>query len=168
MTKQEKLSKINNELVVAIAEEKAKKAAAESEYYETVHRLQKGAQEMREAVYNEPDEPDEQQEQPTVWLDGSQHSAVIVSRRVLRKLPNLNYKKESIRITLSPSYYGGCDLELSYVNTIDDMEGLARCELYASKDTPELQAKKIDLWLKDVDAQMARATEIMRREADNE
>lgn len=163
MTKSEKLSKINNNLVIAIAEEKAKRAAAESEYYATVHRLQKGAQEMREAVYNEPDE----QEEPTVWLDGSQHSAVIVARRVLRKLPHLNYKKESFRISISPSYFGGCGLRLVYINTIDDAKGCASCELYA-KDTQDEQAKKIDLWLKDTDEQMERAVEIMKNEEYNE
>lgn len=171
MTKQEKLSKINNNLTVAIAEEKAKKAAAELEYYATVHRLQQGAQEMREAVYNEQDEPDEQdepKEQPTVWLDGSQHSAVIVARRVLRKLPRLNYKKETISISLTPSYFGGCSLEVKYINTIDNAGGYKSCMLYATKDTPEEQAKKIDLWLKDTEEQMARAEEIMRKEEDNE
>lgn len=174
MTKSEKLSKINNNLIVAIAEEKAKKAAAESEYYATVHRLQKGAQEMREAVYNEPDEQeepqgqDEPQEQPTVWLDGSQHSAVIVARRVLRKLPRLNYKKETISISLTPSYFGGCSLEIKYINTIDKFEGYKSCTLYATKDTPEEQSEKIDQWLKDVEVQMERAEEIMRKEADNE
>ena len=166
MTKSEKLSKINKNLEIAIAEEKAKRAAAESEYYATVHRLQKGAQEMREAVYNEPDEQEEQ-EQPTVWLDGSQHSAAIVARRVLRKLPHLNYKKETFRILISPSYLGGCGLTLTYINTIDDAKGYASCELYA-KDTQDEQAKKIDLWLKDADEQMERAAEIMRKEEGNE
>lgn len=165
MTKREKLSKINNNLIVALAEENAKKAAAESEYYATVHRLQQGAQEMREAVYNE---PDEQEEQPTVWLDGSQHSAVIVARRVLRKLPRLNYKKETIIISLTPSYFGGCSLEVKYINTIDKSEGYKSCTLYATKDTPEEQSDKIDQWLKDVEVQMARAEEIMRKEEDNE
>ena len=166
MTKQEKISKINNELVVAIAEEKAKKAAAESEYYATVHRLQKGAQELREAAYNEPD--DDPQEQPTVWLDGSQHSAVIVARRVLRKLPLISNKKEVVRISLSPSYFGGCSLELCYINTIDEAGGYESCELYGTKDTPEEQSEKIDLWLNAVKAKMARAEEFVRKEADNE
>lgn len=168
MTKSEKLSKINNNLIVAISEEKAKKAAAESEYYATVHRLQEGAQKMREAVYNEPDEQDEPQEQPTVWLDGSQHSAVIVARRVLRKLPHLKYKKEIISISITPSYFGGCSLEVQYINTIDKSEGYKSCTLYATKDTPEEQSDKIDQWFKDVEVQMARAEEIMRKEGDNE
>lgn len=166
MTKQEKLAKISNNLTIAIAEVKAKRAAAEAEYYENVHRLQKGAQEMREAVCNEPDEQQDN-DQPTQWLNGEQWSCAVVASRILNKLPKLNYTRESINIELTPSYFGGCGLSLRYINTIDKIRGLASCELLA-KDTPEEQAKKVDLWLKDVDVQMARAEEIMREEADNE
>lgn len=166
MTKQEKLSKISNNLAVAIAEEKAKKVAAEAEYYANVHRLQKGAQEMREAVANEPDEPQEN-DQPTQWLNGEQWSCAVVARRILNKLPKLNFPKESIYIEISPSYFGGCALSFRYINTIDKASGVTSCELL-SKDTSEEQEKKVDLWLKDVEVQMARAEEIMREEADNE
>lgn len=166
MTKQEKLSKISNNLQVAIAEEKAKKAAAEAEYYVRVHRLQKGAQEMREAVYNEPEEPQDN-DQPTQWLNGEQWNCAVVARRILNKLPKLNHPKESFYIELSPSYFGGCGLSFRYINTIDKASGVTSCELLA-KDTPEEQAAKVDLWLKDVEVQMAKAQEIMREEADNE
>lgn len=165
MTKQEKLSKISNNLQVAIAEEKAKKAAAESEYYANVHKLQKVAQEIREEVYNEPDEPQDN-DQPTVWLNGEQWSCAVVARRILNKLPKLNHPKESFYIELSPSHFGGCGLDLRYVNTIGDGV-VTSCGLLA-KDTPEVQAAKVDLWLKDVDVQIAKAQEIMREEADNE
>lgn len=166
MTKQEKLSKINSNLTVAIAEEKAKKAAAEADYYANVHRLQKGAQEMREAVYNEPDEPQDC-DQPTQWLNGEQWTAAVVARRILNKLPRLHSPKESIYIELSPSYFGGCGLSFRYINTIDKASGVTSCDLFA-KDEPEEQAQKIDLWLKEVEVHMARAEEIMRKEADNE
>ena len=166
MTKQEKLSKISNNLQVAIAEEKARKAAAEADYYANVHRLQKSAQEMREAVCNEPDEPQES-DKPAQWLNGEQWTAAVVARRILNKLPKLNYPKESIYIELSPSHFGGCGLSLRYINTIDKIRGVTSCELLA-KDTQDDQAKKVDLWLKDVEVQMERAKEIVREEADNE
>lgn len=166
MTKQEKLSKISNNLAIAIAEEKAKKVAAEAEYYANVHRLQKGAQELREAVYNEPDEPQDN-DKPTQWLNGEQWSCAVVARRTLNKLPKLNSPKESFYIEISPSYFGGCGLTFRYINTIDKAGGVTGCELL-SRQEPEEQAQKIDLWLKEVEVQMAKAQEIMREEADNE
>lgn len=166
MTKQEKLSKINNELTVAIAAEKATRAKAEADYYANVRDLQKGAQKMREAVNNEPDEPQDGN-QPTQWLNGEQWSCAVVARRILNKLPKLNSPKESFYIEISPSYFGGCGLSFRYINTIDKARGLTSCELYA-KDEPEEQASKVDLWLKEVEVQMAKAQEIIREEADNE
>lgn len=166
MTKQEKLSKINNELTVAIAEEKARKAAAEADYYARVHRLQQGAQEMREAVNQEPGEPQDG-DQPTQWLNGEQWSCAVVARRSLNKLPKLNHPKESFYIEISPSYFGGCGLSFRYINTIDKESGVTSCELLSSQE-PEEQAAKIDLWLKKVEVEMAKAQEIMREEAENE
>lgn len=166
MTKQEKLSKISNNLAIAIAEEKARRAAAEADYYGNVHRLQKGAQEMREEVYNEPDEPQDN-DQPTQWLNGEQWTAAVVARRILKKLPKLNSPKESIYIEISPSYFGGCGLSFRYINTIDKASGVTSCELLSRQETEE-QAKKIDIWLKEVEVQMAKAQEIMREEAGNE
>lgn len=169
MTKQEKLSRINNELTVAIAAEKATRAKAEADYYANVRDLQKSAQEMRESVNNEPDDP-QCNDQPTVWLNGEQWTAAVVARRIINKLPKLNSPKESFYIEISPSYFGGCGLSLRYINTIDKLKGITSCELLA-KDEPDKQAKKVDLWLKDVEVQMARAKEIMeeeRKEAENE
>lgn len=166
MTKQEKLSKISNSLAIAIAEEKARKVAAEADYYANVHRLQERAQEMREAVYNEPDEP-QYNDQPTQWLNGEQWTAAVVVRRILNKIPKLNSPKESIYIEISPSYFGGCGLSFRYINTIDKAGGVTGCELL-SRQEPEEQAQKIDHWLKEVEVQMAKAQEIMREEADNE
>lgn len=117
---------------------------------------------------NEPEKDQPQDnEQPTVWLDGEQWSCAVVARRILNKLPKLNYPKESIYIELSPSYFGGCGLSLRYINTIDKIGGVTSCELLG-KDEPKVQAAKVDLWLKEVEGQMARAQEIMREEADNE
>ena len=169
MTKQEKLSKINNELTVAIAEEKARKAAAEADYYARVRDLQKGAQDMRESVQNEPEEPQDN-DQPTQWLNGEQWSCAVVARRILNKLPKLNYPRESFYIEIMPSFSGGCMLSFRYINTINKNCGVRSCEL-CSEDKPEEQAAKVDLWLKKVDVEMAEAREIMekeRKEADNE
>ena len=166
MTKQEKLSIINNELTVAIAKEKATRAKAEADYYANVRDLQRGAQEMREAVNKEPDEPQDG-DQPTVWLNGEQWTAAVVARRILNKLPKLTHPKESFYIEISPSYFGGCALSFRYINTIDKASGVTSCELLA-KDEPEEQAQKIDLWMKEVDVQMAKAQEIMRKEAEDE
>lgn len=166
MTKQEKLSKINNELTVAIAAEKAIRAKAEADYYTHLHQLQQEAQEDRNKAEDDPEEPQDN-DQPTQWLNGEQWSCAVVARRILNKLPKLNSPKESIYIEISPSYFGGCGLDFRYINTIDKIEGVASCELMA-KDAPEEQAAKVDLWLKDVEVQLARAQEILREEANNE
>lgn len=170
MTKKEKLSKINNNLIVAISEEKAKKAAAESEYYATVHRLQKGAQEMRESVYNEPDEPQNAAEEPAQWLNGEQWSCAVVARRILNKLPKLNCPKESFYIEISPSYLGGCGLAFRYIDTVVKDSGVISCVL-TSREEPEDQAAKVDLWLKEVEAKMQKVRTIIdieSKEAKNE
>lgn len=166
MTKQEKLTRINNELTVAIAAEKAKRAKAEADYYANVRDLQKGAQEMRESVQNEPDEPQEC-DQPTQWLNGEQWTCAEVARRILKKLPKLNYPKESFYIEISPSYFGGCGLSLRYINTINKDGGVTSCELLSRQD-PEEQSQNVELWLKKVEVEMAKTQEIMREEADNE
>lgn len=170
MTKQEKLSKINANLTVAIAKEKAKRAEMEAAYYENIHMLQRGAQEMREVVYNEPDEPHTASEEPAQWLNGEQWSCAVVARRILNKLPNLNSQKESFYIEISPSYLGGCDLNFRYINTIVKDSGVISCDL-TSREEPEEQAANVDLWLKEVEVEMRKAKAVMdeeRKEAGNE
>lgn len=168
MTKREKLSKINANLTVAIAEEKAKRAETEAAYYANIHRLQKGAHEMREAVLNEPDEP--HTEEPVVWLDGEQWSCAVVARRILNKLPKLNYPKESFYIEISPSYLGGCGLMFRYIDTVVKDSGVITCDL-TSHEEPEEQAAKVDMWLERVESEMQKVKTIMdeeRKEAYNE
>lgn len=164
MTKQEKLSKISNNLQVAIAAVKAQKEQTIADYYAKVAELQRAACEAKNAATD--DEPQDN-DQPTQWLNGEQWSCAVVARRILNKLPKLNYTKESFYIEISPSYFGGCRLSFRYINTIDKASGVTSCELLA-KDEPEEQAAKVDLWIKDVEVQMARAQEIMRKEAENE
>ena len=174
MTKSEKIAQINTKLTADIAAVKAQKEQTIADYYAKVAELQRAACEAKSQVTDDEQQDNYQQDnyqqdndQPTQWLNGEQWSCAVVARRILNKLPKLNYTRESINIELTPSYFGGCGLSLRYINTIDKIRGLASCELLA-KDTPEEQAKKVDLWLKDVDVQMARAEEIIREEADNE
>lgn len=166
MKKSEKIAEINNRLQIAIASENTKLAEAEVEYRKRVASLMAQAQITREEAT---DDPEEQQDcdQPTVWLNGEQWSCAVVARRILNKIPKLNYPKESFYIEISPSYFGGCGLSFRYINTIDKDSGITGCELLANEE-PEEQAQKIDLWLKKVDVQMAKAQEIMREEAKNE
>lgn len=182
MTKSEKIAQINAKLTADIAAVKAQKEQTIADYYAKVAELQRAAceaknaatdddqkdepQELREAVYNEPEEPQDC-DQPTLWLNGEQWSCAVVARRILNKLPKLNSPKESFYIEISPSYFGGCGLSFRYINTIDKPGGVTSCELLA-KDGPEELAQKIDLWLKEVEVQMAKAQEIMRKEAENE
>lgn len=155
-----KLAVVNEQLEATVAQLKFEIQQAKSEC------------EKQCAAAEDDDDPEPEKEQPqnndqpTVWLDGEQWSCAVVARRILNKLPKLNYTKESFYIELSPSYFGGCGLDLRYVNTIGDGV-VTRCELLA-KDEPEVQAAKVDLWLKKVEVQMAKAHEIMREEADNE
>lgn len=166
MKKSEKIAEINNRLQIAIAEEKAKLAQANVEYRERVTCLMaKALIKCEEAT----DDPEDQQDgdQPAVWLNGEQWSCAVVARRILNKLPKLNYPKESFYIEISPSYFGGCGLSFRYINTIDKARGVTSCELL-SRQEPEEQAQKIDMWLKTVEVQMAKAQDIMREEAENE
>lgn len=144
MTKQEKLSRINNELTVAIAAEKATRAKAEADYYARVRDLQRGAQEMREAVNNEPDEP-QYDVCPAQWLNGEQWTAAVVARRILNKLPNIPYNC-SVDIALNHYAEDGISIQLKAYNP----HCKEKCfeEVWLCKDDePEKQAADISDWL---------------------
>lgn len=166
MKKSEKIAEINNILTASIAAEKAVRAKAEADYRGKVALLLRMAQEDREKAEDDPDEPQDGNH-PTQWLNGEQWSCAVVARRILNKLPKLTHPKESFYIEISPSYFGGCGVSFRYINTIDKASGVTSCELL-SRQEPEEQAQKIDLWLKEVEVQMAKAQEIMREEAENE
>lgn len=165
MKKSEKIREINNTLEIAIANEKTKLAEAEVEYRKRVTSLMANAQIKRQEATDDPDEPQDG-DQPAVWLNGEQWTAMVVARRILNKLPKLNYPKESFYVEISPSYSGGCGLSFKYLNIIEKNGGIATCDL-TGNDTPEEQAQKIDLWLKNVEVQMARAKEIMEEERED-
>ena len=144
MTKQEKLSRINNNLTVAIAEAKATRAKAEADYYANVRDLQRGAQEMREAVNNEPEEPQDG-DQPTVWLNGEQWTAAVVARRILNKLPSIPYNC-SFDISLNHYTEEGISVQIKAYNP--------HCKEKCFEDVwlckynePEKQAADISDWL---------------------
>lgn len=169
--------KCENERFNEIERFKAEKSNIEAGFYQGKAALF-AETETACAVAEDDPEPEKEQpqpqpqenDQPTQWLNGEQWSCAVVARRILNKLPKLNSPKESFYIELSPSYFGGCGLSLRYINTIDKASGVTSCELLA-KYEPEEQAAKVDLWLKEVEVQMARAKEIVdeeREEADNE
>ena len=166
MTRNEKIKEIDAKYNAEVARLKAQKEKSVADYYQKIAELQCEAVKAKIAATD--DDPDDTLEQPTVWLDGSQHTAVIVARRLLRKLPKLNYKKESITISLHPSFFGGCGLEIKYINTIDTVKGYASCDLNAAKDSPDVQAEKIRHWIEEVDDQMEIAKKLMGEEAGNE
>ena len=158
------IEQLDNLLALYIAEENVKRAKTEYDYREKVLELLKGAQMKREKLAEEIQEDDPA---PAQWLNGEQWSCAVVASRILKKLPKLTHPKESFYIEISPSYFGGCGLSFRYINTIDKTSGVISCELLAN-DEPEEQAYKIDLWLKKVEVEIAKAQEIMREEADNE
>lgn len=125
--------------------------------------LLSAADKIKEAEGDPEEEKPQPSKDPTVWLDGSHHSAVITARRILNKLPKLNYPQEMFYLYISPSFSGGTSLEIKYINTIDKAKGICSCELTA-KDEPEIQAKRVELWLTDVDLQMERAKAIKESE----
>lgn len=148
MTKNEKLSKIDNELTVAIAAEKVTRAKAEADYYANVRDLQRGAQEMREAVYNEPEEPQDG-DQPTVWLNGEQWTAAVVARRILKKLPSIPYNC-SIDISFLHYTENGINLQLKAYNPNRKGNCFESLWMY-EHDEPEKQAADISDWMERVD-----------------
>ena len=144
MTKQEKLSRINNNLTVAIAEAKATRAKAEADYYANVRDLQRGAQEMRESVQNEPDDPQEN-DQPTQWLNGEKWTAAVVARRILNKLPDIPYNC-SVDIALNHYAEDGITLQLKAYNPHRNEKCFE--EVWLCKDDEhEKQAADISDWL---------------------
>lgn len=91
MTKSEKIAQINAKLTADIAAVKAQKEQTIADYYAKVAELQRAACEAKNAATD--DEPGEPQDndQPAQWLNGKQHTAAIVARRILRKLPPIPY-----------------------------------------------------------------------------
>lgn len=148
MTKSEKIARINNELTVAIAEEKAKRAKSEADYYANMRDLRRSAQEMMESVQNEPDEQQDNN-QPTQWLNGEQWTAAVVSRRILNKLPKIPY---NCAVSVDICHYNMNDVSLSIKAYNPAAKYRKFVELYlASHMEIEEQAANTDKWLKDAE-----------------
>ena len=170
MTKSEKIAAINAKLTADIAAEKARKEQMIADYYAKVAALQREACEAKSVATDDPEDTSQENEHPAQWLNGEQWSCAVVARRILNKLPKLNYPKESFYIEISPSYLGGCSLTFRYINTIAQDSGIVNCEL-TSREEPDEQAAKVVLWLKEVEVEIKKAKNIIdeeRKEADNE
>lgn len=170
MTKSEKISAINAKLTADIAAVKAQKAQVIADCSAKVAELHREACEAKNAATDDPEEQAQEYEHPAQWLNGEQLSCAVVARRILNKLPKLNSPKESFYLEISPSYLGGCGLMFRYINTIVKESGIVSCDL-TSREEPEEQAAKVDLWLKEVEVEMQKAKTIMdeeRKEAINE
>ena len=119
------------------------------------------------------DDPETEQPAPlrsipanTVWVNGEQWQCVAVARRILNKLPKLNYPQESFVIEMTKSYDDTACIEFKYINIIYKEGGIATCELN-SRMTEEVQNESVNCWLKEVDVMMKKAKEIKEEEEDD-
>lgn len=170
MTKKEKIAEINAKLIADIAALKAQKEQTIADYSANAAALYRHACEAKYAVTDDPEDPPKDDGQPAQWLNGEQWSCAVVARRILNKLPKLGSPKESFYVEISPSYLGGCGLMFRYINTVVKDSGVISCDL-TSREEPEEQAAKVDLWLKEVEVEMRKAKAVMddeRKEAVNE
>lgn len=170
MTKKEKIAKINAKLIADIAALKAQKEQFIADCSANVAALHRRACEAKDAATDDPEYHTQDDGQQTQWLNGEQWSCAVVARRILNKLPKLDSPKESFYIEISPSYLGGCGIMFRYINTLVENSGIVSCDL-TSREEPEVQAAKVDLWLKKVEVEMRKAKAVMdkeRKEAGNE
>lgn len=144
MKKSEKIAEINNKLQIAIASEKTKLTEAEVEYRKRVTSLLAKAQIKREEAT---DDPEEQQncDQPTVRLNGEQWTAIVVARRILKKLPKIPYNC-SIDLSLNHYTENGVSLQIKAYNPHREENSFESLWLY-EHDEPEKQAADISEWL---------------------
>lgn len=144
MKKSEKIAEINAKLAADIAAAKAQKEQTIADYYVKVAELQRAACDAK----NHASDDDEQQnasEDPVVWADGKQHTAVIVARRILRKLPSIPYNC-SVDISLNHYTEDGISLQIRAYNP----QRKDKCfeDVWLCKhNEPEKQAADISDWL---------------------
>ena len=144
MKKSEKIAEINNRLQIAIASEKTKLAEAEVEYRKRVTCLMEQAQIKREESTDDPDEPQDN-DQPTVWLNGEQWTAAVVARRILNKLPKIPYNC-SVDIALNHYSEDGIILQIKAYNPHRKEKCFEEVWL-CNGDEPEKQAADVSDWL---------------------
>ena len=148
MTKQEKIAQINAKLTADIAAAKAQKEQTIAEYYAKVAELQRTACEAKNTATD--DEPMATIEEPIVWLDGSQHTAAIVARRILRKLPTIPY---SCSIDISVNHYTQDMISLQVKAYNPNKEGNMFAEMWINGFEDESrQAEIVDGWIKETES----------------
>lgn len=145
MTKSEKIAQVNAQLAADLAVEKMKKKRAEADYYAKVAELQSTAAELKNSISNEPDEQQEAQEEPVVWLSGRQHTAVITARRILRKMPPIP-KDCSIDIALNHYADSGISLQIKAYNPKRNEKRFEEVWLNENDDADK-QAADVSEWL---------------------
>lgn len=144
MTKSEKIAQINAKLTADIAAVKAQKEQTIAAYYAQVAALQREACEAKNAAQDD-DEPQAANEDPVVWLDGRQHTAVITARRILRKLQPIP-KDCCIDIALEHYADRGIGLQLRAYNPHREENKFEEAWL-RENDEPEKQADDVSNWL---------------------
>lgn len=148
MTKQEKIAEINAKLAADIAAAKAQKEQTIADYYAKVAELQRAACDAKNHAVDD-DEQQSASEDPVVWVDGKQHTAVNVARRILRKLPSIPYNC-SIDISLLHYSENGVSLQVKAYNP--NRKGNSFESLWMFEhDEPEKQAADISDWMERVD-----------------
>lgn len=151
MTKSEKIAQINAKLTADITAVKAQKEQTIADYYAKVAELQRAACEAKNAAKD--DEPQEEQEQPVVWTDGHQHTAAIVARRILRKLPPIPY---NCSIDISVNHYTKDMISLQVKGYNPNREGNAFTEVWLSgAESVEQQEEAVSGWIKETESLFA-------------
>lgn len=143
MTKSEKIAQINAKLTAEIAAVKAKKEQTIADYYARVAALQREACEAKNAAQD--DEALAANEDPVVWLDGNQHTAVITARRILRKLPTIPYGC-SVDIALNHYTADGISLQIKAYNPQNNEKCFVEVWL-CKDDDAEKQAADVSDWM---------------------
>lgn len=151
MTKSEKIAKINAKLTADIAALKAQREQTIADYYAKVAELQRAACEAKNAATD--DEPQEEQEQPVVWTDGKQHTAVIVARRILRKLPPIPY---NCSVDISVNHYTKNMVSIQVTGYNPNRKGNEFTDMWLNGvESEEQQAEIVAGWFKETEEMFA-------------
>lgn len=138
--------KCDNERFNEIERFKAEKLAIEACFSQERAALYAETETACKEATDDPEEEKPQQVQkPTLWLDGSQHTAAIVARRILSKLPAIP-KGGCIDISLEHYADSGIGLQLKAYNP--NREGNKFEEVWLRENNePEKQADDVSNWL---------------------
>lgn len=161
MKKSEKISEINAQLTADLAREKVKMQEAVTDYHKRIADLYSAAAEMKKNAQDDEDCEDEQSEQndAPAWLDGSQLSAMLVARRIIKKMPKI---PEGCTLDVSISRLSGDDVnvQLEAYNKYAPLNNRVHSVKIYSGLTPELQKGSYELWRNAVDYHFAQGKEV--------